>query len=47
MDIPKYCKVTQEIIEKVNCPFEVFSENCSVEEVNIAYKKARERGKSG
>ena len=41
----EYKKSTQEILEKVTCPFSVFSEENTVEEVNLAYKKAAERGK--
>lgn len=39
------CKeTTQHIIKNVNCPYQVFSEDSSVDEVNRAYQQARERG---
>lgn len=39
------CKeITQHIIKRVNCPYQVFSEDSSVEEVNRAYEQARARG---
>lgn len=40
----QYNKITQEIIQKVNCPHQVFSEKCTMEEVNRAYEKALKRG---
>lgn len=41
----QYRESTQEIIDKVKCPYQVFSGDSSVEEVTTAYQKAFVRGK--
>jgi hypothetical protein len=43
-ELQQYNEITQEIIEKIKCPYQVFLEKCTVEEVNTAYKKALGRG---
>ena len=40
-----YKPITQDIIHKVKCPYQVFGEECTIEEVNDAYQKASQRGK--
>ncbi len=39
-----FSEIAQEIITKVNCPYEVFAKGDSMENVNAAYQKARIRG---
>lgn len=41
----KYNQTTKEIIDKVNCPHQVFTGQSTTSEVNSAYKKALEQGK--
>ena len=41
-----YKPITQDIIDKVKCPYQVFGEECSIEEVNDAYSAACRRGKA-
>ena len=36
----EYSQVTKEIIDKINCPHQVFTENNTISEVNSAYKKS-------
>lgn len=38
-------KITQSIVEKVGCPYQVYEEGSSVAELNEAYKQALERGR--
>lgn len=40
-----YKKATQEIIDKVKCPYQVFGTDCSMEQVNKAYEAAVKRGR--
>lgn len=42
----EYSQTTQEIINKVNCPCQVFAKGSTAEEANEAYKAALERGKT-
>ena len=37
--------MTQEIIDKINCPHQVFKKGNTVKEVNAAYREALQRGK--
>lgn len=39
-------ETTEEIINKVNCPYQVFKSSATANEVNRAYKNAFERGKT-
>jgi len=41
---PPYNKVTQQIIDKINCNYKVFSKSCTVEQVNEIYLKELKRG---
>ncbi len=41
----KYSQTTQEIIEKVNCPYQVFTEENTISNVNKAYEKSLIEGK--
>lgn len=42
----EYSQTTQEIINKVNCPYQVLSKGSTVEEANEIYKAAVKRGKT-
>ena len=44
--LENYSQTTQEIIEKVNCPHQVFAKDSTVAEVNEAYRNALARGKN-
>lgn len=43
--LKKYNQATQEIIDRVKCPYQVFTEKNTVNEVNNAYKKSLAQGK--
>lgn len=44
-DTKKYSEYTQQIIDSVNCPYEVFAADKTVEDVTDAYFEALEEGK--
>lgn len=41
-----YKEATRKIIDKVNCPYQVFGEECTSEQVNRIYEEALQRGRS-
>lgn len=41
----EYSETTKEIIDKINCPHQVFTKENTISELNSAYKKALEQGK--
>lgn len=45
MKIQNGNKITQKIIQNIKCPYQIFPENATLEEVNNAYEKSLARGK--